>query len=304
MDPVSHSLIGAAVGRSFGLRRAQILALAVLAELPDADIVFSLMGIEIPAFYHRSWTHSILGCLVLGASAWPLLGSRVFGSVRPPLAAPILAAVSHAFGDLITSYGTPLLWPFRTGTLSLDWIGNLSWIPPLLLGGGLALSGIARVKRGVLIATWAAFFLFVGGSALLHRQALAMAPDLGDTDAVPHLIRPGRWRVIIRDEVGGVYRLYEARPWEGKLDRGATYPLPEESSWVQESRSLPRVQLFLKHNRWPLARVERGRGGGVEVIWGNLLFFRQGEVHGRLVVSYDGLGELAGITRNGEPWAS
>jgi inner membrane protein len=153
MDPLTHATLGIAVALAVAPRGASLpsIALAGFAAgtLPDTDIFLHsetdpLFSLE----YHRHFTHSILFspliALIGTALAW--LALRCFGKHSPydPMLFPAwLAALSHLFCDLWTSYGTRIAWPFNDIRYSLDWI---SVIDPLFTLPVLALTLIALVK--------------------------------------------------------------------------------------------------------------------------------------------------------------
>jgi inner membrane protein len=153
MDPLTHATLGIAVALAVAPRGASLpsIALAGFAAgtLPDIDIFLHsetdpLFSLE----YHRHFTHSILFSpfIALIGTALALLALLCFGKhspYRPILFPAWLAALSHLFCDLWTSYGTRIAWPFNNVRYSLDWI---SVIDPLFTLPVLALTLIALVK--------------------------------------------------------------------------------------------------------------------------------------------------------------
>lgn len=142
MENLSHSLIGLVAGESFarctrsgenaesgrGLpqtaRRSLFVALGVIGgNLPDADLAWSYSSSEGRLGYileHRGYTHSLVGCLVLGAllyvgaECW-LRWRRLVPSGRDRIQLALAALVStllHLGMDSLNSYGVHPLWPF------------------------------------------------------------------------------------------------------------------------------------------------------------------------------------------------
>ena len=75
MEPVTHFLFGAAMGRA-GLNRKTALATATLtlaAEAPDLDVFSRFGGSAFALNHHRGFTHSFLGV--------PLVAAAVVGFV-------------------------------------------------------------------------------------------------------------------------------------------------------------------------------------------------------------------------------
>lgn len=125
MDPLAHTLFGAALAES-GLKRRTRYATATLligANLPDLDAIATLWGNDFALFARRGHTHGILAMLVLplllagavllwhrwrghrGSSAVPLRPGGV-------LALSFLAVLSHPLLDWLNTYGVRLLMPF------------------------------------------------------------------------------------------------------------------------------------------------------------------------------------------------
>ena len=127
MDPVAHTLFGAALAES-GLKARSRYATATLligANLPDIDAVAGLWGDDVSLHFRRGWTHGILALFVLplllaaGVALWHRWRSR--GSpdaaappFRPRAIVPLafLAVWSHPMLDWLNTYGVRLLMPF------------------------------------------------------------------------------------------------------------------------------------------------------------------------------------------------
>src|SRR5207237_4698196 len=128
MEPVTHLLTGACIGRA-GLNRRTgyaTLMVTLTAEFPDIDIAWALKGPVAAAAHHRGFTHSFIGApvdsiIVLGFvyafHRWQLKRGKA------PSPAPrwgllflfgILAVVSHILLDFTNNYGVsrwlPLNW--------------------------------------------------------------------------------------------------------------------------------------------------------------------------------------------------
>lgn len=128
MDPVAHTLFGAALAES-GLKhrsRHATAALLIGANLPDIDAIAGLWGNDVELHVRRGHTHGILALvlwpLLLTAGIW--LWNRwrerrgAAGPDEPPLrmgvilALSILALLSHPLLDWMNTYGVRLLMPF------------------------------------------------------------------------------------------------------------------------------------------------------------------------------------------------
>jgi peptidoglycan/xylan/chitin deacetylase (PgdA/CDA1 family)/membrane-bound metal-dependent hydrolase YbcI (DUF457 family) len=302
MDPVTHVLVGAALAKSYRAPRFHFWMLAALAELPDFDVFFGWFGFHGLLSMHRSWTHSFLAAGLAGCAAWVLLRKIGPWEGFRGLAAYLTVSASHVLCDWMTSYGTPVFWPFSSANFSLDWVSNLSLGPLTVLAGGLLLSKIWREKgRWILPATWVVLGLFIAASVILHAEALGFAKAGDHAFATPDLVNPLYWRVIDADDSLKEYKVFKVRPLSKRVEALGAYPMPAESPWIQASLSSPRVRLFLRNDRWPVAKVIPFEGGA-EVDWGNLLFFWAGRLRGKLVVDLDAQGHVTSTRRLREVW--
>lgn len=166
MDSLTQLVLGAGVGtavlgRRIGPRRAA-LAGAVVATLPDLDVLWPFDD-PVDAFVlHRSATHS----LVIQALATPLLGEAVrlvFRGLRDrrwqAWAAVYLCLSTHALLDAFTVYGTQLLWPLSDHPFG---IGSVFIIDPLY-----TLPLLAATAWALCIRAWTPRFGRVLAAALL-----------------------------------------------------------------------------------------------------------------------------------------
>jgi inner membrane protein len=136
MEPVTHFLTGACLGRSgFNRRTAYAtLAMTLAAEAPDLDILWGFRGPVAELQHHRGWTHSFVGAPVVAlatvAFVWVLHrfthpaskdgspGRRRKGPVVPPRWGLIfvfawIAALSHILLDYSVNYGVRPFFPFN-----------------------------------------------------------------------------------------------------------------------------------------------------------------------------------------------
>ena len=120
MDPIAHTLFGAAVAQT-GLGRRSAYATAALiigANLPDIDGVAMFLDGDTALYWRRGWTHGILALVMLPLLLTVILiaWSRAFG--RPPprprvlLGLSYLAVWSHPSLDWLNTYGLRWLMPF------------------------------------------------------------------------------------------------------------------------------------------------------------------------------------------------
>jgi inner membrane protein len=160
MDPVTHSLAGAALSRA-GLHRTTPLATATLvaaANVPDLDVVAYVNGTYAALAARRGITHGPLAMLLLPlvVTAVILLFDRFWRRRRDPAAVPtrplavaglaFVGVLTHSPLDWMNTYGIRLLMPF-----SERWFyGDALFIidPWLWLLLALPVAGLAVSRRG------------------------------------------------------------------------------------------------------------------------------------------------------------
>ena len=134
MASLGHVAVGLAAGRAFrGRRRRPMLAFALLALAPDADVIGFRLGIPYASpFGHRGSAHSLLfaGLLALtlatlgGRSSSPGEQSSPPRTGRLWWAGVTFAVVaSHGLLDTLTDggLGVALLWPFSHARFFAPW---------------------------------------------------------------------------------------------------------------------------------------------------------------------------------------
>lgn len=212
MDIVTHALLGAAAAQATATHRSRLgprerlILGAAAAAFPDSDFLgFPFHPLLFLADWHQGPTHS----LVL-LPLWSALLGAIFALAvrRPPAFAEAvlvsaLGLATHILADLITAYGTAVLYPLSDARFSL---GTTFVIDPLftsILAVGLGLSLWTGRRRFATLGV-AALCLYVGGQALLRQQAIAVgtelaqrrAPALERLVALPQPFSPFNWKLI------------------------------------------------------------------------------------------------------------
>ena len=181
MDSVTQAALGAAVGHTVLGRHIGGKALAwgaVIATLPDLDVLIPL-GDDVADFTgHRSFSHSlVVHALTAPGLAWAI--GRIQASARPylrgRLALAYLCLVTHALLDALTVYGTQLWWPLGVPPTSWStvFIIDPAYTLPLLLGvlGAWIWKGARGFRlNAVGLALSTAYLLFTVGAKLYVDQ--------------------------------------------------------------------------------------------------------------------------------------
>ena len=235
MEPVTHFLFGAAMGRA-GLNRKTALATATLtlaAEAADLDVLSRLGGSAFGLNHHRGFTHSFLGIPLVAAVVvgfiyliWSLRGRKVRNPNLPPrwgllFAYACLAGLSHILLDYTNNYGVRPFWPFSERWISWDIVFIIEPVLLVVLTLGLILPALfslineeigARSKgpyampAGRVAATLALLGVVAcwGLRDYEHRRAVAalqsrnyQGADAIRVSAYPYWVNPFRWYGVV-----------------------------------------------------------------------------------------------------------
>ncbi len=284
MDPVCHTLAGAALGEA-GLKRRTALGLSTLvvaANLPDIDVAVYATDTVWMAF-RRGWTHGVLAMAVLPAllalAMW--LWDRLIRQrrERPPAPADArgllllayIGTVSHSLLDFLNSYGIRLLKPFSDRWFYGDALYIVDPWMYLVLGTGVALARW-RSQQGhepswhsarIALAVAAAYLAVMLMSNLWARSVVAAGLERAGRSGArfmvtPVFANPFRREVIVdtgdRYEKGALW--FEPaphfRPAGYGVDKGLHDPAANRAMLTE------RAQQFLIWSRFPFFVVERG----------------------------------------------
>lgn len=212
MDPITHTLTGAALGQA-GLKRRTALAwpaLLIGANLPDVDVLALFASDAQALAFRRGWTHGVLAMALLpllltGALLlWSKLRDRRRGTpVRPGplLLISALAVWSHPVLDWLNIYGIRLGMPFSGRWFygdALFIVDPWVWLV-LALGAWLARrrgAAPARLSLGVFAAY--AVAMWAGSAAV--RSAVPDRVAEGRVVAAPVPLNPLARRVLAETE--------------------------------------------------------------------------------------------------------
>lgn len=286
MDPVAHTLTGAALARA-GLDRRTPLALPTLligANLPDVDVVAYAWGETFALAFRRGWTHGVLAWVLLPLllTAAMLGWDRWVRRRRDPAAAPaallllsLIGVWSHPLLDLLNVYGIRLLMPFSERWFYGDVLFIVDPWVWLVLAAGVFLArrrGSPRPARYAL----AALGLYIGTMALsmlaarsLVRRELAAGGARVDRIMVaPVAVNPFRRWVVV--DGGEEYRVGDfdwLRPRAAGPVGLVTLPVGDRHPRLAALADVPDAARFLYWARFPFFQVtERATGVEVEII--------------------------------------
>ncbi len=294
IDPVCHTLVGAALGRT-GLARRTGYGTATLllgANLPDIDVLAYLDGPAGDLAFRRGWTHGIPAMLVLpfvltGLVMLVDLAVRRASRATLPTSVSIpnvllLAAVSiwtHPVLDTLNTYGVRWLMPLDGRWYYGD---TLFIVDPWLwaiLGIGVVMSGERRHRRStgrparVALGVATGYIVLMGLGGLASRgiaagelASIADAPVdrlmMGPTAVTPMT----RYVVAAQGSryLTGYFR-WLRRP---HIDRATVKSYPRErpaSRAVGIATHTTLARRFLSWARFPVVLEERAPDGAVLV---------------------------------------
>jgi inner membrane protein len=296
MEPVTHFLFGAAMGRA-GLNRKTALATATLtlaAEAPDLDVLSRFGGSAFGMNHHRGFTHSFLGVPLVAAAVvgfiyllWRLRGRKTRDPNLPVrwgllFAFACLAGLSHILLDFTTSYGVRPFWPFSERWYSWDIVFIIEPVLLLVLVLGLILpslfslineeigapnTGPSAKPKGRLAATLAlaAVFAYWGLSAFEHRRAIValesrnyQGADALRVSAFPYMTNPFRWYAVA--ETPNFFATMNVDSLAPEVDPEARMQIhykPEETAITLAAKETYLGRVYLSWARYPITETEQ-----------------------------------------------
>jgi inner membrane protein len=293
MEPVTHFLTGACIGRA-GLNRKTAyatLAATLAAEAADLDVIWGFAGPVESLKHHRGITHTFLGVpfvagAVVGAvwlfDRWLQSRRKRKGTEREEpvrwgwvYLAALIAALSHLFLDWTNNYGLRPFFPFnpRWYEGSFVFIAEpvlwvillLALVIPWLLGLADREIGARRVKfrgRGWAIFALASMAIVWGwrwseharGLALINNTQVATAPVIR-VALEPYPVNFFRWHAIL--ETANYYQTAEVNTRTGEIDsdphRDVLYK-PTDTPALEAAKQTLLGKVYLDWGRWAVVR--------------------------------------------------
>jgi len=262
MDSITQMLFGATVAQA-GFRRQlgrrALVAGALIASIPDADVALAWVGDRFAEWeHHRGLTHSLFFGPVVG----PMIGWAIWRlERRTSRLAPdrdrlqawiwlsVLALLTHPLIDLFTSYGTQLLWPLTTTRFAIDSMPIIEPIYSATLAIALVIGARSAVRPSTASNAAGVALLFVLvysciGWAINDKVERIAAADLGRPAAVsayPLLFQPYFRRVVAmtpENAYVGYYSVLNPKPIAWR-----TYPR-ESSEAIGVLRRAREAEIF------------------------------------------------------------
>lgn len=228
MEPVTHFLTGACLGRSgFNRKTAYAtLAMTLAAEAPDLDVLWGFRGPVAALQHHRGITHTLVAAPVIALVTTGVVWLVHRFRRKEPVIAPrwmliwlfaMIADLSHLLLDFTNNYGLRPFFPFNSHWYAwsivfiFDPLMFLALLLALLMPWILGLADReigARKKsfrgRGWAIAALSFIVLWWGVRSAEHAHALAVVKTGSYTRepliraaAEPQILNPFQWHVIM-----------------------------------------------------------------------------------------------------------
>lgn len=267
MDIVTHGITGVLISRALpGGSKGSMMAAAIIGGLaPDLDTVARLWDPMAAITVHRIATHSLLGGVLIAGLVAGLVWSfgresfvRLFGFAY-------LSLLSHIGSDLLTSFGTAILWPitYRRFALAQHYIIDPIFSVIVLT---FLITTFRFKKRGTLLARigLVGVVLYVLATGVHHWTAVARWQALMDAQGIrpirsavlPLFPGPFRWLGVSETEKGFYqqsFRLYGSK-------NETPHFFPKTSEDLRDLEQLREVKVFLSFARFPWKRKLYDRG--------------------------------------------
>ena len=259
MDPLTHMLAGAALGRA-GLEdkygKGTVLELALLSELPDIDqLVLMATGDPFYILGRRTFTHSIFGFPLLCLAA-----AAIYKKLRPQVSfrdhflLGLMACGLHLCMDLVNSFGVAALYPLSRARFEFAAVFIIDLMFTGLLAAPLVLGQIPKLRdrqkqlaRGFLAA--AAFYIALCFGA--RAAAAGLLPQKGYV--FPEPLGPQRWRGVVH--AGNDRLIYLLEPAKRLASWRRTVTTMADDPAVLRVREHPlakKLEWFFKEPVWTL----------------------------------------------------
>jgi membrane-bound metal-dependent hydrolase YbcI (DUF457 family) len=251
----------------------------VAGTLADIDLVTVLFGPAAYFFGRRTYTHSVVGLLLIIAISAGIAffcDARKKEKVATILGAVSLAAAIHLALDLCGSDGVALLWPFRANRFALDWLPAVdAWILALLLAGILlpelfrlvtseigAKEKAPRGRNGAVIAL-ICIVAYIGVRGVLHSSAINLldahtyhSEIAQRSGAFATTSSPVVWHGVVETQSN---LCVVAVPVSGAVrfdpEAGVCWHKPEDSAALAAAEKTDPVNKFLQATQFPRAGV-------------------------------------------------
>lgn len=295
MEPVTHFLTGAALGRS-GFNRKTALAtvtMVLAAEAADIDVLWYFKGSVEGFTHHRGITHTFIGVPLVAALVIAVvwLVRKLWHRVLPPMKRPempvrwgllylyaCIAGLVHILLDFTNNYGVRPFFPFNPKWYAWDIVFIYEPVILFLLICGLVLPYLfglinseigarqkgPRGRTGAIVALIGIVILW-GVRDYEHRRALKTLDSFtyeGHTatrvSAFPQPMNPFRWYGVV--ETPELYQSMMVDSLTPEIDpqrRAITYYKGEDTPVSRAAKTTRLGRVYLDWARYPTLEVQK-----------------------------------------------
>ena len=262
MDFLTHGITGVLAARTLpgGHQRSFMIATLIGALAPDLDAVGKLWDPMAPITVHRIATHSFFGgaivALVVAGLIWHFSHenfARLFGGAY-------LGVLSHAALDLLTPFGTAILWPLSDRRFALPQHHVIDPIFSTIALTFLIASFKSKERRTSLARIGlTGITLYVLVTAAYQRMAVSSWHGLMESQGIkpirsaviPLFPGPFRWLGVAEAD----QEFYQQPFWLYGSSPGPSIVFAKTKEDLGYAQQLKAVQLFLNFARFPWSRA-------------------------------------------------
>ncbi|MFQ5904339.1 MAG: metal-dependent hydrolase [Candidatus Binatia bacterium] len=262
MDIVTHGMMGVLIARTIptGHRRSMITAALIGALAPDLDAAARLWNPIAAITVHRTATHSLLGGGIVAMVVAGLMRGVSRESFLRLFGVTYLGILSHIGLDLLTSFGTAILWPLtdRRFALAQHYVVDpiftalilaflIATFRPKGIRTSLTRISLAGIVLYVLVTgahQWNAFSRWQG---IMESQGIRPIRSI----IIPLFPGPFRWLGVSETEEA----FYQQSFWLYGSDPGPLRLFSKTNEDLGEMERLKEVKLFLNFARFPWSHI-------------------------------------------------
>jgi len=267
MDFLTHGITGVLAARTLpgGHQRSIMIAALIGALAPDLDAVGKLWDPMAPITVHRIATHSFFGgaivALVVAGLIWHFSHenfARLFGGAY-------LGVLSHVALDLLTPFGTAILWPLSDRRLARPQHHVIDPIFSTIALTFLIASFKSKERRTSLARIGlTGITLYVLVTAAYQRMAVSSWHGLMESQGIkpirsaviPLFPGPFRWLGVSETEKG----FYQRSFWIYGSNTNPPQFFSKTNTDLRDLEQLREVQVFLSFARFPWKQEVYDRG--------------------------------------------
>lgn len=266
-DNITHSLFAFLIGiilikkLKFEDTKWPIVALILAANFPDIDFVIRFFGTGFYLVHHREFSHCIIGIILLS-----LIIAAVFSKLKQKnfnkyFLLGLAGTTSHIFLDIITSWGTQVLYPFNHIRYQFSLISIVDIYVLAIFIVAIVLiymnrdmdKGQAEKIAKAALFIFIVLLLFKAGLKIYADNAVARLNGYDDVSVIPSMSSPFKWRAIINDT--DIYIVNDFDVSTTGFGAFQFYP-KEDNPLIEKSKSSLVVEQFREFAQFPYSTVK------------------------------------------------